>query len=170
MTITKRDIETTFNRLRVSLDVQEKALAALLDSPPSPDDGEELLRAAWIATKDAQDIADWPITSTLHKLIIEPGLISMPHTMHRRWPYVDGVYGNPWIVVRGKAGTFEWFASTYTKNLSAQDIAELIKTGDWRDWKPEKGEKVGIFVSALARFGASSVKERSNVRVIQWPY
>ena len=166
--ITKADLDRVASHF-------DKLYLLLGDDPPPDDDGEELLRAVEITNYDAQDIADWPITSDLNDLIVEPGRIRMGHTMHDAWPLeeVDNglVYGNPWIIAQGWAATWEWFARReYTKYVYAVDLKDLIKGSGIDNWTPTKSEPVGIFVSTLARFGARSINERSNVRLLDWPY
>ena len=181
MSITKVHLKTAQARLETSVDTQIKALIALLDGdpPPPPDEGEALLRAAQITAYDAQDIADWPITSDLDDFLIEPGKIRMGHTMHDEWPLQTvfqgsvPVYGNCWIIAQGWAATFDWFARReYTKYINGDELHGSIKGGGLDHWKPIKGEPVGIFVSTLARFGARSINERSNVIMPPdgWPY
>ena len=176
MTITKEHLETARARLNASVDTQIKALIALLDDAPSPgNDGEKLLRAAKVTDYDAQSIADWPITSDLNNFHVGPGVIRMGHTMHEHWPrkIVWGglVYGNVWLVAQGWAATWDWVRrATYEKYLSGEDLQRHIKAGGLDRWAPKEGEEVAFFISTLARYGQRTIDERSNVRVIRWPY
>lgn len=123
-----------------------------------------------------RDISGWPITSDLKTVEIVPRSITMPHTKAGVWAAGDPpTDGNCWILAQfdGQwyAATFEWLDPGQIKKYVTRDeIGPLTKKSPFRNWRPRKGETVGFMVSRHARDSFFSGEERSQVRLVEWPY
>lgn len=159
----------------------------LSPSTPVASDGQGMARARLRLTGGASvrarvqdstwldvDVSRWPVTSTLKGVSFD-GLLCMPHTKAGQWPVVNGVEGNPWVIVniggRWYASTFEWLRrGQICKGINADNIGPHTKNDPLRSWRPKSGELVGFMVSTHARWSADSpVQERSNIVMVRWP-
>jgi hypothetical protein len=133
------------------------------------------LRTAIVAINSNQGIADFKVTSTVTNVTISTSQICIYHTKAGGWPVKDGLEGNPWVAafVGGKLniGTYEWLRpGQICKGITKANIGPHVKHGALASWRPAKGETVYFFVSTLARLGATSSNERSDVYAFVWPY
>lgn len=55
------------------------------------------------------------------------------------------------------------------KGLTRDSIGPHIGRSPLSGWRPKSGELVGLMVSARARSGSDTVRERSNVVMVRWP-
>jgi hypothetical protein len=120
------------------------------------------------------DVSRWQVTSRVTRVKILESDLCIEHTKAGRWPVVDGVEGNPWVIARvnGRwyAATYEWLRGGQTcKGIDRNNIGPHTKVSPLDSWRPQSGETVGFMVSALARTGRGSVAERSNVVLVRWP-
>lgn len=150
-----------------------KEKVEISDAPPTGDEFD--LSQATIMGNAAADIASWAVTSQVTGTRVSPSQICIFHTKAGKWPVWKGVEGNPWVVanIGGKwyAGTYEWVRPGQTcKGITAGNIGPHIKFPPMASWRPQKGEVVYLFMSTLARLGARSTNERSNLVRVVWPY
>lgn len=141
------------------------------------------LGTAVIASNSEQRIARWPIVGATLEVTIEPGQICIRHEMQLgQWPAPGIAEGNPWVgaIIGGVLhfGTYEWLRpGQVCKGLGVPEsgdsvgdtLAGHIKQGPLASWRPQPGETVYFFVSALARNEVRSVEERTNVVAVIWP-
>lgn len=167
-----------------------EVLEALADSPepppppPDTDEGERALESATVASNSAQDIAGWPVAVDLDHVEVMWNRIRFPYSPTGEWPLYDGsVVGNLWFMAelngQWHAGTVDWLRphqkdKTLDVPLEHETTAEalptFIKAGPLGSYVPKKGDKCGMFVSSIARNGRTTVDERSNVILLDWPY
>ena len=127
----------------------------------------------WLHT----NVSNWPITAELRSVTFPGGQICMDYVLSNRWPNITVgavVNANPWIITKVNgtyyAGTWEWLRPGQTcKPKSVVNGAHVQRAPLNGRWSPRSGETVGIFVSAPARFGQSTVAERSNIVWVEWP-
>jgi hypothetical protein len=127
----------------------------------------------WLHTSPA----NWAITANLRSVSFPGGQICMDYVLSTRWPNITVgavVNANPWIITKINgtyyAGTWEWLRPGQTcKPKSVVNGAHVQRAPLNGRWSPRSGETVGIFVSAPARFGQSTVAERSNIVWVEWP-
>ena len=121
------------------------------------------------------DVSGWPVTASLSVSV--GNQIKLDYDKASVWPGRQeagtNVNANPWVIaqVDGKwyAGTWEWMRTGQTvKNnvIRGDHVKRAPLSGDW---KPQSGERVGIFVSGLIRGSTRNVSERSNVVWVVWP-
>ena len=119
------------------------------------------------------DVRNWPVTTTL-KALQEGGKILLDYDKHKIWKNVDGLNANPWVIVKWTDGN--WYAATWewlrfgqtSKSMVGKSWGEHIKQKPLNNWEPVKGERVGFFVSGLARDKRRNNKERSTVHWVVW--
>lgn len=80
------------------------------------------------------------------------------------WPSSGGVNGNCWLVYE-KGGA--WFAATFDYLRPNQETKEVQPAA--RDWGIGSGDRVGAFVSTLARDSRRNGDERSQIFWFTWP-
>ena len=149
-----------------------------------PETPKDLSRVTFL---DGAEVKDYPETSKITKVKITDTSITIEHTMAGKFPVHDGVEGNPWVIanIKGKWYTksYEWLRPGQTvKALGAktggptvaEQIGPHIKTEPLKSWVPKSGEKVGFFITTLARHGFSKYvptkdRARSDVHWTTWP-
>ena len=169
-------IENVFDWLRNRLD----------DDTPDPpdDDGEAALKGAAINSKSNRRVSRWPITVDCRLMAVVPEYIWFK--FESDWPdkivYGGPVHANVWFMayINGEwhAATLDWVRENTKKELgvpgehpdTASALASHIKKGPLASYAPRQGDKCGLFVSSLARDGYTTVNERSNVILFDWPY
>jgi len=133
------------------------------------------------------DISNWKITSQVTDTYVDPRTICVYHTKAGQWPLtdifgmgVDNIEGNMLIVAMydGKwyGGGIDWLGSgRVCKGMTAEEIGmDQIRVapldGSWPG--PRAGDKVGLLVSTPSsdRIPMRTINERSNIKVVIWPY
>ncbi len=114
--------------------------------------------------KDDGGVGGWPITTLMRSVSVSDGKITMVYD-DVSWPASGdpSVNGNCWLVLdRGgwEAKTFDWLRP----NQETKDVSEAAHERGIRG-----GERVGVFVSTLARDKRRNGDERSNIYWITWP-
>jgi hypothetical protein len=138
--------------------------------PPATPEPIDLAQVTWLHT----NVSGWAVTSRISSASIEDPPICIRHTKAGQWPVKDGLEGNPWIFVnvdgRWYAATYEWLRPDQTcKGIHRDNIGDHIGRPPLSSWRPRSGETVGLMVSARARTGSDTVRERSNIVMVQWP-
>ena len=123
----------------------------------------------WLHT----DVSRWPVTTTV-KVSFSGDKIQFPYGKAKTWRSVDGVNANPWVIAKvgGQwyAATFEWLRFGQTVKPKHTVRGDHTKASPLSGgWAPQKGDRVGIFVSGLARAKSRNHQERSNVVMVTWP-
>lgn len=129
----------------------------------------------WLHT----DVSRWAVTATLRSVTVSGNEIRLDYDKASVWPgrtdagTAANVNANPWVIVTldGKpyAATWEWFKPGQTTKAKKAVTGSYIKKSPLNNWSPSKGERLGFFVSGLARGPVNNVKARSNVVWILWP-
>jgi hypothetical protein len=149
------------------------APAAGTTAPPQPTASAsaiDLAQVTWLHT----DVSSWAETSVITSASIGDPPICIDHTKKGQWPVRDNLEGNPWIFVnldgRWYAATYEWLRpGQVCKGIHRDNIGDHIGRPPLSTWRPRSGETVGLMVSARARAGGDTVRERSNVVLRTWP-
>lgn len=158
-------------RAELAITVGNAAPASLPGPGSSGSSGSlDLRQVAWLD----EDVSGWAETSRITNASIGDPPICIYHTKAGQWPAKDGLEGNPWIFVnmngRWYGATFEWLSSgQQCKGISRDNIGPHIGRSPLNGWRPRSGELVGLMVSARARSGSDTVRERSNVVMVRWP-
>jgi hypothetical protein len=139
-------------------------------APPPTSASFALSQVTWLD----EDVSGWAETSRVTSASIGDPPICIHHTKAGQWPVKDDAEGNPWIFVfmdgRWYGATFEWLSpGQECKYVTRDNIGAHIGRSPLTGWRPRSGELVGLMVSALARAGATTVRERSNVVMVRWP-
>jgi hypothetical protein len=170
-------IEAVAGPARGELTLAVQAAPAPPPPPPGPGPAPapgsspiDLGSVVWIDT----NVSGWPETSRITSVRVGDPPICIDHTKKGQWPTRDGLEGNPWVFVnlggRWHAATYEWLAAGQVcKGIHRHNIGEHIGRPPLNRWVPRSGEVVGLMVSARARFRADTVRERSNIVMVQWP-
>lgn len=113
---------------------------------------------------DDGGVGGWPITTLMRSVSVSGGKITMVYD-DVSWPASGdpAVNGNCWFVLeRGgwEAKTFDFLRP----NQETKDVNEAAHLFGIRG-----GERVGVFVSTLARDKRRNGNERSNIYWITWP-
>ena len=119
------------------------------------------------------DVSKWPVTTTVN-VSFSGDKIQFPYDKAKTWRAVDGVNANPWVIAKVNG---QWYAATFEWLRFGQTVKPMYTVrGDHTkspplsgNWAPKKGERVGIFVSGLARTKTRNHQERSNVVMVTWP-
>lgn len=114
--------------------------------------------------RDDGGVGGWPITTVMRSVSVSGGQINMVYD-DVDWPASGSpaVNGNCWLVIeRGgwEARTFDFLRP----NQETKDVAEAAHLFGIRG-----GERVGVFVSTLARDARRNGDERSQIFWITWP-
>jgi hypothetical protein len=114
--------------------------------------------------KDDGSVGGWPITTVMRSVSVSGGQINMVYD-DVDWPASGSpkVNGNCWFVL-DRGG---WTAMTFDfirPNQEVKDVGEAA-----RHFGIRGGERVGVFVSTLARDARRNGDERSNIYWITWP-
>lgn len=114
--------------------------------------------------KDDGGVGGWPITTILHSVNVSGGKITMVYD-DVDWPSSGdpAVNGNCWLVI-DRGG---WEASTFDYLRPNQETKDVTEAAHNRGI--HSGERVGVFVSTLARDSRRNGDERSNIFWITWP-
>jgi hypothetical protein len=139
-------------------------------SPPPASGGLDYVNApssfnvATCRFRDDPDVGSWPITTIMRSVSVSGGKITMVYDdVNWKASGDPSVNGNCWLVLdRGgwEAKTFDWLRP----NQETKDVSEAAHERGIRS-----GEKVGVFVSTLARDSRRNGDERSNIYWITWP-
>ncbi len=133
------------------------------------------------------DVTNWKITSTVTDTYVDPRTICVYHTKAGQWPLtdifgmgVDNIEGNMLIVAmydgRWYGGGIDWLGSgRVCKGMTAEEIgADQIRVAPLdASWPgPRAGDRVGLLVSTPSsdRIPMRTINERSNIKVVIWPY
>lgn len=151
-------------------------------SPPPSGGGDQIdPRSITIIGPNATDVMSWGITSQMLKVEASPSGICITHTKTGQWPaipfYDVQIEGNFWIFAQFSG---KWYGATFDyvrpgqvcKFTTAAEMGrDQIRTAPMdASWTPRAGDRIGIMASAPARYEFRSIRERSNVVVITWPY
>ena len=131
-------------------------------------DGTRLLNA---------DVSSWPVTAELRAVTFLGRWIVLDYDKAREWPGHDFgdmvLNANPWVIAERHgemvAATWEWFHIGQVQKERAAVEGGHIKRREFDGWVPRSGERLGFFVSGLARGPERTVSERSNVVWVNWP-
>jgi len=127
-----------------------------------------------------RDVLAWPVNVDLGPVTISGGRVTLPYSIEQAyaadWQVIDGLWGNPWVLVPWTDGityaaTWEFLKTGQTvKNMKGKSWAEHINHGPLNRWEPKSGETYGWMVSALARRPkCADQPSRSNVQWAVWP-
>lgn len=144
-------------------------------SDPTPEDpsSDELPKGlTWLHP----DVSRWPITASL-SVAVGTSRITLNYDKARVWPGRDeagtSVNANPWVIAevdgRWYAGTWEWMRTGQTMKNNVVRGDHVKRAPLSGNWKPQSGDRVGLFVSGLIRGSTRNVSERSNVVWVTWP-
>lgn len=151
--------------------------------------GDEIdpTQITWLSPSTT-DITHWKVTSTVTDTYVDPRTICVYHTMSGQWPLADifhdgngaNIEGNMLLVakINGKwyGGGIDWLGQGRTcKGLPAVEIGmDQVRVSPMdASWPgPKAGDQVGLLVSTPAseRLQGRTVNERSNIKLIIWPY
>ena len=152
---------------------------------PAPGDAINLGQAA--IHNSPSDVAGWPATATITRLVLAPSGAHVEFTKQNEWPDVTYPgWGGPlqytlWIVlnINGQwhaSGCIEYWKGLYESggpvNRYAQDwYYDPMRWGPMAGHQPAPGEQVGFLVTAgdARNNGGSALRERSNVVVVPFP-
>lgn len=151
------------------------------DTPdPIPGGGDEINANSLVWLHP--NAANWPITSTTTNVSVSKAQICISHTKAGKWPVLNALEGNPWIVanVNGTwyAANYEWLRpGQICKALgvpnehpdTAHALGPHIKISPLTTWVPKSGETVYFFVTTINRSGLRTSDERSNMVKVIWP-
>lgn len=123
---------------------------------------------------DVPDVRSWRQVSGLNVTLTGEFLkfnFKAPH-----WPdkecFGQMLYANPWVIARigdeWLGATFEWIRRGGESKSKAAVASDHIKRKEFQDWKPTSGERLGFMVTSLARAGARTVNERTEVTEVTW--
>ncbi len=133
------------------------------------------------------DVSNWKITSQVTDTYVDPHTICVYHTKAGQWPLADvfgmgvnNIEGNMLIVAmyngRWYGGGIDWLGSgRVCKGMTADEIGvDQIRVAPLdASWPgPQMGDKVGLLVSTPSsdRIPIRTINERSNIKMIIWPY
>ena len=143
------------------------------EPPPGPPD---LSTVTWLHT----DVSQWPETATLSSVTVSGSNLCLDYDKAGVWPIYDfngvDVVANPWVFIwedeQWYGATWEWMRPGQTCKASTAVAGSHIKQdpfGEYSGWVPTSGTTYWFMVSGLARFGAWTVEERSNLVPFVWP-
>lgn len=112
---------------------------------------------------DDGGVGSWPITTVMRSVDVSGNMINMVYD-DVDWPSSSGVNGNCWLVYQRDGA---WFASTFDFLRPNQETKEVQPAA--RDWGIGSGDRVGAFVSTLARDSRRNGNERSQIFWFTWP-
>jgi hypothetical protein len=112
--------------------------------------------------RDDGDVGGWPITTLMRSVKFGSGKITMVYD-DVSWPVKGDVNGNCWLVFQDGGG---WAASTFDYLRPNQETKEQ-PSGSSRGI--HSGDRVGVFVSTLARDDRRNGDQRSNIYWVTWP-
>lgn len=131
------------------------------------------------------NISDWPVTSVVNGISVNPPTICIDHTMAGRWPLVSidsnppNIEGNILIVVniggQWYGGGFDWMGegrickSVDPDEYGRDQIRVPPLDASWHG--PRSGEEVGLLISTPSsnRVPVRSVNQRTNIVLVRWP-
>ena len=113
--------------------------------------------------KDDGGVGGWPITTTMRSVSVGGGMITMNYD-DVDWPRSGDVNGNCWYVYESGG---QWYASTFDFLKPNQETKEAQPGASNRGIG--SGDRVGVFVSTLARDSRRNGDERSQIYWITWP-
>lgn len=124
----------------------------------------------------AGNVGAWPITVLLGECSISKRAVSIPHP-ELSWPEVKDTgwskpaRGNAWVIAKvdgsWRAATIEWLWNQQEVDCPKFDGNDDLH-GPLANWRPAINEKLYVMISAFARSGAKTVKERSNIVGVIW--
>ncbi len=148
------------------------------DKPGQVEDASEFPAGlTWLHT----NVSGWPATAMIESVTVSGSQISFPYTHARVWPAhptykaTDGgdMNGNVWVIAevggRWYAVTWEWLKVGQSSKHRASLAYDHIKRGEFANWRPQSGDRIGFMVSGFARSAHRTVQERSNVVWVIWP-
>jgi hypothetical protein len=133
------------------------------------------------------DIGGWKITSQITDTYVDPNTICIYHTKSGQWPLadvfgmgVDNIEGNMLIVAKidghWYGGGIDWLGEGRTcKGMTAEEIGmDQVRVPPMdKSWPgPRAGDQVGLLVSTPSsdRIPIRTINERSNIKLVIWPY
>jgi hypothetical protein len=139
----------------------------------------------WLIPASA-DISDWKITSQVTDVSIDPRTICVYHTKAGQWPTADifgvgiPIEGNLVFIanIGGQwyGASIDWLRSgVVCKGMTAEEIGvDQVRVHPMDEtWPgPQRGDKVGLVMSTPCsnRIGMRTINERSNIKMVIWPY
>jgi hypothetical protein len=149
-------------------------------------DGDQLDLSTVTVVLGPQNIATWPIRSTVTDVVAENGTVCIGHTKLDSWPgtiFFDDpavlVAGNQWMFafIGGKwyGGAGRWYRPGQAcKSTSSDDgfTGTFYMEGaePLRNYVPRNGDLVGLMSATPNRFwpAMSTLNERTNVVLVRW--
>lgn len=115
------------------------------------------------------DVKDWKVVTPLNVTLTDK-YIQLDYTAS--WKPKGDVAGNLWLIVqhdgRWIASTCEWLREGQKLKQKKCVSGDHIKREPLKDYAPVKGEKIGFFVSTLARDSRRNGNERSEIAWVTW--
>jgi len=142
------------------------------ETAPEATEGEFPEGVKWLHP----DVSAWPVTSDL-SVSVGASRITLDYDKANVWPAREEagatVNANPWVVaeINGKwyAGTWEWMRFGQTVKNRVINGGHVKRSPMDGDWEPERGQRIGIFVSGLIRGRTRNVSERTELFWVEWP-
>jgi hypothetical protein len=133
------------------------------------------------------DVTNWKITSQVTDTYVDPHTICVYHTKAGQWPLTDifgmgvnNIEGNMLLVAkidgRWYGGGIDWLGSgRVCKGMTAEEIGmDQVRVAPMdASWPgPKAGDQVGLLVSTPSsdRIPMRTINERSNIKMVIWPY
>lgn len=118
-------------------------------------------------------IEKWPITFDIKVTKDSKNVNISTKADLKKWSMGEGkCWCNIWALFeyQGKiyTGACEFVTKSYMNKAVGDINGAKIERQPVLAWVPKKGDKVGIFVTGLARGGKTNVKERSSIVWVTW--
>lgn len=147
--------------------------------PPASESADAIDPASVAWDEPAGDVGAWPITATITRAAVEGGKLKFAHAA-LTWPtkqkngWDKPARGNVWVIARCADGkwhgaTVEWLLDQQEIRLPRFDGTDDIHGCVGTDFRPTAGTEGYAMLSAFARGGAWTVKERSQTVGVTWP-
>ena len=124
------------------------------------------------------DVSGWAVTAKCTPSI-SGKIYHMEYTKKNDWPIAgkvdNGTVANCWMIFninnQWYAATWEWLRRGQTIKVVKGNLGTYVKKSPVvpNTWNPQKGEKIGLFVSGLCRDKNRNISERSNVVWMEHP-
>jgi hypothetical protein len=123
------------------------------------------------------EIEKWPITFNI-KVIKDKTMLNITSDKDlKKWPKSNSTsdkpsYASIWALFDYNGKKYAGCCDGIKQNILSKAVRDIsgrkIEREPVKGWMPQKGERVGIFLTGLARGGKTNVKERSNCVWITW--
>jgi hypothetical protein len=148
--------------------------------PVPPSSGTDALDMSRVVIERDADIRQWPVTSRMIDAHHAPdGNLTTDHSLRGKWPAIlwafsdtTKIEGNQWVFVQLDGVWYGTAAEWLRPNQAVKNYTGTYwedGAGRALDWRPRRGEQVGVCVSTPARHHHRHVTpERSNVVLVTW--